>query len=243
MSFRIDYCFEDSVLVYDGGRCFRTIDQYNHLETCSIYVVEDCKLDVKRFEIESDWDYLYYNSYTWTGTNGPDNFMEVTSGNAFVFTSDFMMSNPGFDICCFSTNTPSSTADNSSPTSDTLSPTSDTLSPPFDTTSPRPDEGYELRGGDTMKGNLYLNGQPICDSGWDDADADVVCRKMGFDYGSAVCCSMFGQVDGNFTLTNVDCEGDEFTIWDCPSTNTVFCQYDQAAGVECFYYVLEEWRE
>ena len=29
----------------------------------------------------------------------------------------------------------------------------------------------------------------ICDSGWDDNDARVVCRELGFKDGKALCCN------------------------------------------------------
>ena len=39
----------------------------------------------------------------------------------------------------------------------------------------------ELRnGGSSSEGNLYVNGQPVCDDYWDNADARVTCRMLGY---------------------------------------------------------------
>merc|ERR550534_573691 len=133
--------------------------------------------------------------------------MEVNSGYQFRFTTDHSVQKDGFDICCPST--------------------------------PRPtiEESYDLYGGDgTTRGNLYLNGQPVCDNNWNRVDADVVCRKMGFDYGSHTCCSAFGRVFGNFIMSDVQCDGGESSIWDCPHLDSSYymgCNSWDGAGVEC----------
>ena len=33
----------------------------------------------------------------------------------------------------------------------------------------------------------------ICDDDWDDNDAQVACRQMGYPYGIGACCSVFGD--------------------------------------------------
>ena len=38
----------------------------------------------------------------------------------------------------------------------------------------------ELRGGSfPNEGNLFINGKPVCDDGWDNNDALVACRMLG----------------------------------------------------------------
>ena len=38
----------------------------------------------------------------------------------------------------------------------------------------------ELRGGSSSNaGNLFINGAPVCDDGWDNNDATVACRMLG----------------------------------------------------------------
>ena len=39
----------------------------------------------------------------------------------------------------------------------------------------------ELRGGSSeCEGNVFVNGQPVCDDYWDKKDATVVCRMLGY---------------------------------------------------------------
>ena len=41
----------------------------------------------------------------------------------------------------------------------------------------------ELRGGSSnSEGNVFVNGQPVCDDMWDKNDADVACRMLGYVY-------------------------------------------------------------
>ena len=52
-----------------------------------------------------------------------------------------------------------------------------------------------LRGSGTAKsGNIFLNYQPICDDSWDDKDAKVACRMLGYQGGSATTNSKYGYV-------------------------------------------------
>ena len=41
----------------------------------------------------------------------------------------------------------------------------------------------ELRGGSHhTEGNVFVNGKPVCDDMWDEKDATVACRMLGFVY-------------------------------------------------------------
>ena len=57
------------------------------------------------------------------------------------------------------------------------------------------------------------------DSGWDDNDAKVVCRMIGFetDYAKSTRHSAFGELQSSFVFTYVGCNGTEDSIKDCYS--------------------------
>jgi len=98
------------------------------------------------------------------------------------------------------------------------------------------EETWELRGGDSEKGNVYLNGQPICHHGWNSTDANLVCRNLGFDHGESTCCSHFGYLDDeNFIMNHVNCGGMEDSIWACEYDESEYlCNGYTGAGVTCF---------
>lgn len=109
------------------------------------------------------------------------------------------------------------------------------------------EETWELRGGDSEKlekGNVYLNGQPICHHGWNTTDANLVCRSLGFHHGESTCCSHFGMLDAdNFIMNHVNCTGMEDSIWACEYDDfepVEWCNEYTGAGVECFEE-LEDW--
>merc|ERR550534_1542792 len=95
-------------------------------------------------------------------------------------------------------------------------------------------ESFELRdGAEASEGNVYLNGQPICNDHWDTNDAAVVCRVLGYDDGQTANSSAFGAVPNNFIMNSFECFGDETSIWDCEYTTHSNCDSDMAAGVKC----------
>ena len=42
-----------------------------------------------------------------------------------------------------------------------------------------------LGGGNATEGNVFINSRPICDDGWDDYEAKIVCNQIGFQLGIA----------------------------------------------------------
>ena len=61
---------------------------------------------------------------------------------------------------------------------------------------------------------VYYNGEwgTVCDDGWDDTDAGVVCRQLGFgSSGAAIRSSEFGQGPGRIWFNYMLCNGS----WTC----------------------------
>ena len=86
---------------------------------------------------------------------------------------------------------------------------------------------------------MYYNGQwgTVCDDGWDDTDAGVVCRQLGFgSSGTAIGSAGFGQGLGSIWLSSVTCIGSETTLARCGHTGvgiTSKCHHNEDAGVRC----------
>ena len=87
---------------------------------------------------------------------------------------------------------------------------------------------------------VYYNGEwgTVCDDGWDDIDAGVVCRQLGFgSLGTAIGLADFGQGSGSIWLDGVSCSGDELTLANCGHLGvnvTRSCAHSEDAGVRCF---------
>ena len=76
----------------------------------------------------------------------------------------------------------------------------------------------------------------VCDDGWDNTDASVVCKQLGFRYGSAYGSAYFGEGSGSILLDNVTCTGSESTLASCGHLGvgiTRSCTHSEDAGVVC----------
>ena len=76
----------------------------------------------------------------------------------------------------------------------------------------------------------------ICDDGWDDIDATVVCRELGFLNGNATRGAQFGSGTGPVWLRQVNCLGSESKLSHCIHSgagNVGNCSHAQDAGVQC----------
>ena len=75
----------------------------------------------------------------------------------------------------------------------------------------------------------------VCDDGWDDTDAGVVCRQLGIGYAGAAIG--FGQHSKHIFLNDVTCTGSEATLVRCGHTGintTNQCNSLIAAGASCY---------
>ena len=86
---------------------------------------------------------------------------------------------------------------------------------------------------------VYYNGEwgTVCDHGWDDTDAGVVCRQLGFgSSGAAIGSANFGQGSGSIWLDSVICTGNESILASCGHVGvgiTISCDHSKDAGVMC----------
>ena len=79
----------------------------------------------------------------------------------------------------------------------------------------------------------------ICDDGWDDDDANVVCRELGFLNGSATPLSKFGSGSGPVWFSQVACWGNESKLLHCMHNgagNIGNCSHSQDVGVQCSHH-------
>eukprot|EP00075_Anas_platyrhynchos_P023336 XP_027312589.1 neurotrypsin isoform X1 [Anas platyrhynchos] len=85
---------------------------------------------------------------------------------------------------------------------------------------------------------IFINGLwgTICDDGWSDKDAAVVCRQLGYK-GPARARTMayFGEGKGPIHADNVKCTGNERSLVDCikQDIGTHNCRHSEDAGVIC----------
>jgi hypothetical protein len=93
------------------------------------------------------------------------------------------------------------------------------------------------------EGNVFINSQPVCDDFWDQSDALVVCRMLGYSGGIPKSGSHFGTVSTNYAMDDVFCTGSEPSLLECPHSTSHNCEANEGAGVICFngklsHYIL-----
>ena len=92
---------------------------------------------------------------------------------------------------------------------------------------------------------VYYNGTwgTVCDDGWIFKTARVVCRQLGFpDAEKALSDAAVPDGSGPIWLVNVDCNGDESSIFSCqhdPMKDYIdYCDHTEDAGVRCLEGIL-----
>ncbi|XP_053475652.1 neurotrypsin isoform X1 [Ictalurus furcatus] len=87
---------------------------------------------------------------------------------------------------------------------------------------------------------ILVSGQwgTICDDGWTDEDAEVVCRELGYSgVAKARVMAYFGEGHGPIHVDNVKCTGAERSLADCikQPIGSHDCRHSEDAGVICNY--------
>ncbi|XP_055954988.1 uncharacterized protein LOC126811866 isoform X2 [Patella vulgata] len=74
----------------------------------------------------------------------------------------------------------------------------------------------------------------VCDRYWDDKDASVVCRQLGYNGTGAISKNRayFGEGRGNI-VTQVQCNGNEEYFTDCKYRSVSSCGHDRDSSVIC----------
>ena len=86
---------------------------------------------------------------------------------------------------------------------------------------------------------VWHNGEwgTVCDDAWDDNDAKVVCRQLGFPYENAVAkgSAYISPGTGTIWLDDVDCTGSEESLFSCGHNGWGIenCGHHEDAGVTC----------
>jgi len=91
-----------------------------------------------------------------------------------------------------------------------------------------------VRGRLEVKHNGYWG--TICDDDFDEMDAAVFCRSLGYSSENAEFIGMFGGGEGDILMDNMQCTGDEsyFTECDFNGWGEHNCAHSEDVGVVCY---------
>ena len=90
------------------------------------------------------------------------------------------------------------------------------------------------------RAEIYFNGRwgTICDTYWEDRDADIFCKQAGYIYGESTALIPAGNDAMPIWMTRVECTGKETDFLQCraswDSRQTSECAHYEDAGVRCY---------
>lgn len=109
----------------------------------------------------------------------------------------------------------------------------------FTELTPQP-EGIRLAdGGHSGEGRVevFYNNTwgTVCSDQWDENDAQVVCRMLGYSGTSMAAIGVFEMGSGPIWMNDVQCEGHETSLANCSFTGYGVhnCDHEKDAGVMC----------
>ena len=75
----------------------------------------------------------------------------------------------------------------------------------------------------------------MCDDSWDTDNGQVVCRQLGYPTSNVTIFreAYFGQGSGSIHLDDVECTGNESSLFNCSYTRYDDCYHYEDAGVRC----------
>ncbi|KAH3793636.1 hypothetical protein DPMN_147151 [Dreissena polymorpha] len=75
----------------------------------------------------------------------------------------------------------------------------------------------------------------VCDDSWDNKDASVICKMLGYGGGTAFFKAHFGQGSSSILFDDVQCNGTETSIMSCRHSGVEShnCRHTEDAGVKC----------
>ncbi|XP_070783535.1 scavenger receptor cysteine-rich type 1 protein M130-like [Enoplosus armatus] len=75
----------------------------------------------------------------------------------------------------------------------------------------------------------------VCEDGFDQQDAEVVCRELGCGAPSVLQGALYGEVEGLMWTENFQCGGHESALLDCRSSGSASnnCSAGKAVGLTC----------
>ena len=85
---------------------------------------------------------------------------------------------------------------------------------------------------------MFYDGQwgTVCDDGFSNTAARVVCKSLGYNSGEATGKAYYGAGNGPIWLDDMRCDGSETSIFDC-ATKAIGeenCSHSEDVSVECW---------